>query len=42
MPRAAWENGAAQQQLPLERAADFILRHCESSKTAATPAALSA
>ena len=27
MPRAAWENGAAQRQLPLERIADFITQH---------------
>jgi len=27
MPRAAWENGGAMQRLPLEHAADFILRH---------------
>ncbi len=26
MPRAAWENGAAQRQLPLERVADYIVR----------------
>ena len=38
MPRAAWENGGAQHQVPLERAADFILRQCESPKTAALPA----
>jgi len=30
MPRAAWENGAAQRQLPLEHVADFITRHYES------------
>jgi two-component system chemotaxis response regulator CheB len=30
MPRAAWENGAAQRQLPLERMADFLIRHHES------------
>jgi two-component system chemotaxis response regulator CheB len=29
MPRAAWENGAAQRQLPLDRAADFITHHYE-------------
>lgn len=33
MPRAAWENGGSQQQVPLDRSADFILRHL------ATPAA---
>jgi chemotaxis response regulator CheB len=27
MPRAAWENGGAQSQVSLDRAADFILRH---------------
>jgi two-component system chemotaxis response regulator CheB len=31
MPRAAWENGAAQQQLALGHIASFIIRHCESS-----------
>lgn len=36
MPRAAWENGAAQRQLPLERVADFIVHHYESP-TGATP-----
>ncbi len=30
MPRAAWENGAAQRQLPIERVADFLIRHHES------------
>lgn len=30
MPRAAWENGAAQRQLPLERIAEFLIRHNES------------
>jgi two-component system chemotaxis response regulator CheB len=34
MPRAAWENGGAQRQLPLERAADFIARHFPSSTPA--------
>jgi two-component system chemotaxis response regulator CheB len=29
MPRAAWENGAAQRQLPLERVADYIVQHHE-------------
>jgi two-component system chemotaxis response regulator CheB len=29
MPRAAWENGGAQRQVPLDRAADLITRHCE-------------
>lgn len=31
MPRVAWETGAAQRQLPLDRAADFITRHYEAS-----------
>ena len=31
MPRAAWENGAAQRQLAIDRAADFITRHYETS-----------
>jgi two-component system chemotaxis response regulator CheB len=39
MPRAAWENGAAQRQLPLSKAADYIVHHLEnpasSSKLAA-------
>jgi two-component system chemotaxis response regulator CheB len=29
MPRAAWENGAAQVQVRLEHAAGHILRHCD-------------
>ncbi|MCX6954849.1 MAG: CheB methylesterase domain-containing protein, partial [Verrucomicrobia bacterium] len=33
MPRAAWENGAAQRQIPLDRIADYISQHQE----AATP-----
>jgi len=33
MPRVAWENGAAQQQLPLDLAADFIIRHHENPVT---------
>ena len=37
MPRAAWENGAAQRQLPLERIADFILRNHERPGTSASP-----
>lgn len=36
MPKAAWENGAAQHQLRLERAADFIQRHCHAG-SASTP-----
>ncbi len=31
MPRAAWENGAAQRQLPVERVADFLIRHREAA-----------
>jgi two-component system, chemotaxis family, protein-glutamate methylesterase/glutaminase len=30
MPRAAWENGAAQRQLSVDRMADFLIRHNES------------
>lgn len=30
MPRAAWENGAAQRQISLERVADFLIRHHET------------
>jgi two-component system chemotaxis response regulator CheB len=42
MPRAAWENGGAQQQLPLDRAADFIIRQVEAPKVAASSPAISA
>jgi two-component system chemotaxis response regulator CheB len=38
MPKAAWDMGAAQFQLPLERTADFIIQHHESAVTAATMA----
>ena len=38
MPRAAWENGAAQRQLPLDRVADFITQH----HVAAAPPSLAA
>jgi two-component system chemotaxis response regulator CheB len=31
MPKAAWENGAAQRQVPLTHAADFIVRHHETA-----------
>jgi len=31
MPKAAWENGAAQRQLPLGLAADHIVRHHEGA-----------
>jgi two-component system chemotaxis response regulator CheB len=43
MPRAAWENGAAQRQLPLDRIADYLIRHHDSpgaspsTELAATP-----
>ncbi len=33
MPRAAWENGAAQKQIRIEQVAEFILRHYESPPT---------
>ncbi len=39
MPRAAWENGAAQRQIPLERIADYISHHPRAE--AAAPARLS-
>ncbi|MBI5766907.1 MAG: chemotaxis response regulator protein-glutamate methylesterase [Verrucomicrobia bacterium] len=39
MPRAAWENGAAQHQVPLERAAEYIVRHIETPNAAPVPAA---
>lgn len=41
MPRAAWENGAAQRQLPLDQIADFIARHHETPATA-TPSVATA
>ena len=34
MPKAAWENGAAQRQIPLQHAADFIVRHFEKAPAA--------
>lgn len=34
MPRAAWENGAAQTQVPLGQAADFITQHASCSPAA--------
>lgn len=34
MPRAAWENGAAQRQIPLDRIADFIVHPPHHSSTA--------
>lgn len=39
MPRAAWENGAAMRQVPLDRAADLITRHYEGSVSRAPFAA---
>ncbi|MBI5688849.1 MAG: chemotaxis response regulator protein-glutamate methylesterase [Verrucomicrobia bacterium] len=42
MPRAAWENGGAQHQVPLERMADHILRHFENHAPAAPVAASTA
>jgi len=39
MPRAAWENGAAQRQVALERAADLIIRHHENPTAAPSLAA---
>lgn len=42
MPRAAWENGGSQQQLPLDRSADFILRHLETPAQPAPSVALPA
>jgi len=42
MPRAAWENGAAQRQVRLDHVAEFITRHHESpASTAAHHAAAS-
>ncbi len=41
MPRAAWENGAAQRQVPLSRAADLIVRHHEAATSRAPFAATS-
>lgn len=35
MPRAAWENGAAQRQVRLDHVADFITRHHESPASTA-------
>ena len=34
MPRAAWENGAAQRQLPLDQIADFVSRHADATPSA--------
>jgi two-component system chemotaxis response regulator CheB len=38
MPRAAWENGAAQRQVTLNRAADHIVQQVESMSVIAKPA----
>lgn len=37
MPRAAWENGAAQCQVRLDQAADFITQHFEPSASPPAP-----
>jgi two-component system chemotaxis response regulator CheB len=42
MPRAAWENGAAQHRVALDRAAGFIVRHHENPNAATPLATLSA
>lgn len=39
MPRAAWENGAAQRQLPLERTADFLITHFSAQNRPSSAAA---
>ncbi|MEO5961683.1 MAG: CheB methylesterase domain-containing protein, partial [Opitutaceae bacterium] len=41
MPRAAWENGAAQRQLALGTIADFLIRHRETT-LASPPSPLAA
>ena len=41
MPRAAWEIGAAQRQLPLDRVPDFLIRHYDRSAIS-TPTPLAA
>ncbi len=41
MPKVAWENGAAQVQLPLDRAAAHIIRHFETPRTPVPVPALS-
>jgi two-component system chemotaxis response regulator CheB len=35
MPRAAWENGAAQRQVPLSKAADYMVHHLENPASSA-------
>lgn len=42
MPRAAWENGGAQQQVPLDRAAELIIRHSENPNPVPAPSAIPA
>lgn len=37
MPRAAWENGAAQRQLPLHRMAEYIIRHHDKPEAPPPP-----
>jgi two-component system, chemotaxis family, protein-glutamate methylesterase/glutaminase len=37
MPRAAWENGAAQRQLRLDQVADHIVRHFETNPASGPP-----
>ena len=41
MPKVAWENGAAQVQVPLERAAAHIIRHFEGARVNPTASVLS-
>lgn len=41
MPKVAWESGAAQVQVPLDRAAAHIVRHFEAAKPVAVATALS-
>lgn len=41
MPKVAWENGAAQVQVPLERAAAHIVRQLEAGRTHPPASALS-
>lgn len=41
MPKVAWENGAAQVQVPLDRAAAHIIRHFEAPRAVASASALS-
>ena len=42
MPRAAWENGAAQRQLSIDRVADFIVHpHQPTADSSSLASALS-